>query len=142
RSRTRDSHTRMDGPGWTVPGWKGLGETTMGMFGRGSRRLRGGRLLLLAATALLVAGCGSGSGSGQAAPATSAAAPAASTTSPATGGTGTEGVLAPPERASTAFTYNPALAPEGATIKVGVDAHGSSTEVRLDVDGLLPSRGY
>ena len=56
--------------------------------------------------------------------------------------TGTEGVLAPPERATTAFTYNPALAPEGATIKVGVDARGSSTEVRLDVDGLLPSRGY
>lgn len=112
----------------------------MGTFGRGSRGLRGGRLLLVAGAALLAAGCGSGSGSGQAAPAASAAVPAASTGTPATAGA--EGVLAPPERAGTAFTYNPALAPEGATIKVGVDAHGSSTEVRLDVDGLLPSRGY
>jgi superoxide dismutase, Cu-Zn family len=132
----------MDIPGWTVPGWTGLGGTMMGTFGRGSRRLRGGTLLLLAATALLAAGCGSGSGSssGQATPATSAA--ASTTATGGSGGTGTEGVLAPPERATTAFTYNPALAPEGATIKVGVDARGSSTEVRLDVDGLLPSRGY
>ena len=117
----------------------------MGTFERGSRRLRGGRLLLLTATALLAAGCGSG---GPAAPATSAAAPVASTAATASattggsGGTGAEGVLAPPERATTAVTYNPALAPEGATIEVGVDARGGSTEVRLDVDGLLPSRGY
>ncbi len=118
----------------------------MGTFGRGSRRLRGGRLLLLAATALLAAGCGSGSelwpgGTGR----VRSGAGGLHAASPATGGsggTGTEGVLAPPERATTAFTYNPALAPEGATIKVGVDARGSSTEVRLDVDGLLPSRGY
>ena len=120
----------------------------MGTFGRGLRRLRGGRLLLLAATALLAAGCGSGSGSALARrhrprPRRRRRPPPAS---PATtgggGGTGTEGVLAPPERATTAFTYNPALAPEGATIKVDVDARGGSTEVRLDVDGLLPSRGY
>ena len=112
----------------------------MGTFGQGSRRL-----LLVAATALLAAGCGSGSGTGQAAPAASAGAAAASAASAATGGSGgagSEGVLAPPERATTAFTYNPALAPEGATIKVGVDARGGSTAVRLDVAGLLPSRGY
>ena len=128
-----------------------LGGTTMGTFGRGLRRLRGGRLLLVAATALLAAGCGSGSGSGsgQAAPAAPTAAPAATTAaspaSPTTGGsggTGAEGVLAPPERATTAVTYNPALAPEGATIKVDVNARAGSTEVRLDVGGLLPSRGY
>jgi superoxide dismutase, Cu-Zn family len=126
-----------------------LGGTTMGTFGRGFRRLRGSRLLLLAAIAFLAAGCGSGSGSGQATSAAPTAAPAAATTassaSPTTGGsggTGAEGVLAPPERATTAVTYNPALAPEGATIKVDVNARGGSTEVRLDVRGLLPSRGY
>ena len=112
----------------------------MGMFGRGSRWGRGGGLAVLAAIALLATGCGSGQ---PAAPATSAATPAAAA-SPTTGGSGTggEGVLAAPERATTAFTYNPALAPEGATIKVDVETRGGSTEVRLDVDGLLPNRGY
>ncbi|HEX5812440.1 MAG TPA: hypothetical protein VFY38_10085, partial [Pseudonocardia sp.] len=70
---------------------------------------------MLAAIALLATGCGSGQ---PAAPATSAATPAAAA-SPTTGGPGrAEGVLAPPGRATTAFTYNQALAPEGATIKV------------------------
>ena len=46
------------------------------------------------------------------------------------------------ERATTAFTYNPALAPEGATVEVEADGRGGSTEIRLDVDGLLPNRGY
>ena len=41
----------------------------------------------------------------------------------------------PPDRATNAFTYNPALAPEGAQIEVDVDHRGGSTEVRLDVDG-------
>ena len=31
---------------------------------------------------------------------------------------------------------------EGATVEVEADARGGSTEVRLDVDGLLPNRGY
>jgi Cu-Zn family superoxide dismutase len=94
---------------------------------------------------LAAAGCGSGSSSGQEAPPTAAAAPAATTAAPTTGAegrTGAEGLLAPPGRATTAVTYNPALAPEGATVNVDVTAHGASTEVRLDVDGLLPNRGY
>lgn len=53
-----------------------------------------------------------------------------------------EGVLAPPERAGDAFTYNPALAPEGAEISVHTDADGGTTAVRLEVAGLLPGRGY
>jgi Cu-Zn family superoxide dismutase len=118
----------------------------MGTFGRGLRRLRGGRLLLVAAAALLAAGCGSGSSSGQAAPAASAAAPAtaaAATTAATDDNEPTaEGTLAPPERATTAFTYNPALAPEGATIEVDVDAGAGSTGIRLAVEGLLPNRGY
>jgi Cu-Zn family superoxide dismutase len=115
----------------------------MGTLGRGFRRLRNGRLAVLAAGALLTAGCGSGQ---PAAPATSAPAPAATTTAaPTTGGNegiGADGVLTPPERATTAFTYNPALAPEGATIEVDVTPRGTSTEVLLDVEGLLPNRGY
>ena len=115
----------------------------MGTFGRGSRWGRGGGSAVLAVIALLATGCGSGQ---PAAPATSAAAPAATTTAaPTTGGNegiGADGVLAPPERATTAFTYNPALAPEGATIEVDVTPGGASTEVLLDVGGLLPNRGY
>ena len=41
-----------------------------------------------------------------------------------------------------AFTYNPALAPEGADMKVYATSDGTSTTVRLEVDGLLPDRGY
>jgi Cu-Zn family superoxide dismutase len=114
----------------------------MGTFGRGFRRLRGGSLLLFAVTALLAAGCDSGASSGPAAPAAATTASAASPTTGGSGQTGAEGVLAPPDRATTAVTYNPALAPDGATITVGVDARSGSTEVRLDVGGLLPSRGY
>ena len=77
-----------------------------------------------------------------AAPPSATAPVAAATTSGGGGGTEAEGVLAPPDRATTAFTYNPALAPEGATIEVESDGRGGSTEIRLDVDGLLPNRGY
>ena len=101
---------------------------------------------VVAVAVLLVAGCASGTPAATA-PSTPAAPPAsaaAPTTSGGGGGAGVEaeGVLAPPERATTAFTYNPALAPEGATVEVEADGRGGSTEIRLDVDGLLPNRGY
>ncbi len=98
----------------------------------------------VAATALLAAGCGSGSG--QAAPATSGSGASrhhhCCPDDRRKRRDGADGVLAPPERATTAFTYNPALAPEGATIEVDVTPGGASTEVLLDVGGLLPNRGY
>jgi Cu-Zn family superoxide dismutase len=53
-----------------------------------------------------------------------------------------EGTLAPPEQAQDAFTYDPALAPEGARLSVEAGESDGSTEVRLEVDGLLPERGY
>src|SRR3712207_5759527 len=49
-----------------------------------------------------------------------------------------EGTLAPPERATNAFTYNPALAPEGATLTASIETAASATSVTLDVGGLLP----
>ncbi len=99
----------------------------MGTFGRGIRRAARWQAAVLAAAALLAAGCASGSGelrpagTGRRPPRRRAAAAATAgdrrTTEPMA-----EGALAPPERATTAFTYNPALAPEGATIEVDVDA--------------------
>jgi len=53
-----------------------------------------------------------------------------------------EGTLAPPEGASDAFTYNPAVAPAGAQLAVTASATASSSTVQLDVTGLLPNRGY
>jgi Cu-Zn family superoxide dismutase len=56
--------------------------------------------------------------------------------------TSAEGLLAPPDKAQGAFTYNPAVAPEGARLAVQVRKSDGSTEVQLDVSGLLPNRGY
>ncbi|WP_219414706.1 superoxide dismutase family protein [Pseudonocardia nigra] len=53
-----------------------------------------------------------------------------------------EGTLAPPEQATNAFTYDPALAPVGARLSVEAEESDGSTEVELEVDGLLPDRGY
>jgi Cu-Zn family superoxide dismutase len=53
-----------------------------------------------------------------------------------------EGVLAPPDRASAAFTYNPGFAPEGADVSVTVRSVGTTTVVDLEVSGLLPNRAY
>jgi Cu-Zn family superoxide dismutase len=113
--------------------------------------VRARRLTVLAAAAVLTAGCGSG-GQAPAAPAPPAsAAPSAAAPSEATvSATDTddastptaEGALAPADRATNAFTYNPALAPEGADVTVDVEPSGGSTEVTLDVEGLLPDRGY
>jgi len=100
-------------------------------------------LLLVVAAALLAAGCASGPPAAPSAAPTAPVIPSASATTSDSGQeTDGEGTLAPPERATTAFTYNPALAPEGATIAVEADDRGGSTEIRLDVEGLLPSRGY
>ena len=108
---------------------------------------RGVRLPVVVAAAVLAAGCASGqpaapASSAPAAPPSATAPVAAATTSGGGSGTEAEGVLAPPDRATTAFTYNPALAPEGAQIEVDSETRGASTEIRLDVDGLLPNRGY
>jgi superoxide dismutase, Cu-Zn family len=100
------------------------------------------RLPILAAATLLAGGCASGQPAASAPP-PSAAAPSATAASTATADdTEADGVLAPPDRASNAFTYNPALAPEGAQVDVEVDDRGGTTEIRLDVEGLLPNRGY
>jgi Cu-Zn family superoxide dismutase len=102
----------------------------------------GVRLPILAAAALLAGGCASGQPAASAPP-PSAAAPSATAGSTATADdTDVDGVLAPPDRASNAFTYNPALAPDGAQVDVEVDDRGGTTEIRLDVEGLLPNRGY
>jgi Cu-Zn family superoxide dismutase len=53
-----------------------------------------------------------------------------------------EGVLAPPEQAQGAFTYDPAAAPAGAKLSVEASGSTDSTEVRLEVEGLMPNRGY
>jgi superoxide dismutase, Cu-Zn family len=105
------------------------------------------RLTVLVAAAVLTAGCGSGGQAPAAAPAATAepAASAPAAAPSAADDTGTplaEGGLAPAGRATNAFTYNPALAPEGADVSVEVEPTGGSTSVTLDVDGLLPDRGY
>ena len=130
---------------------QGMVRQTAGGLPTGLVRLgdarRGVRLPVVVAAAVLAAGCASGqpaapASSAPAAPPSAAASAAAATTSGGGGGTEAEGVLAPPDRATTAFTYNPALAPEGARIEVKSEGRGGSTEIRLDVDGLLPNRGY
>jgi superoxide dismutase, Cu-Zn family len=107
------------------------------------------RLTVLVAAAVLTAGCGSG-GQAPATPAGTAAAPAASAAAPSgvdadtdqAGPDAAEGTLAAPDKATNAFTYNPALAPEGADLSVDVETAAGTTEVALDVEGLLPNRGY
>ena len=61
---------------------------------------------------------------------------------PTPGATNAEGTLAPPERAEDAYSYDPALAPEGARISVEAGEAENSTRVRLQVQGLMPNRGY
>jgi superoxide dismutase, Cu-Zn family len=99
------------------------------------------RLPILVAAAVLAGGCASGSPAAPAAP-PSTAPPAAGPTSDTEEPPTAEGALAPPDRASNAFTYNPALAPEGTNVEVDVHSSDRSTEVRLSVEGLLPDRGY
>jgi superoxide dismutase, Cu-Zn family len=112
------------------------------MFRKRMRRLSA-RLPIVLLAVLSAVGCAS------AQPAPPAATPATTVASTEPAGTAeesdtpvAEGVLAPPERAGNAFTYNPALAPEGAEISVYTDTDGGTTAVRLEVTGLLPGRGY
>src|SRR5919202_3515458 len=99
------------------------------------------RLPILVAAAVLAGGCASGGPAAPAAP-PSTAAPAAVPTSGGEQAPTAEGALAPPDRASNAFTYNQALAPEGTNVEVHVSSSDRSTEVTLSVEGLLPNRGY
>ena len=104
--------------------------------------------------ALLLAGCSSGAPSVPANTSTSAPTAAngatndgddtdaAAPTSEETMTPVAEGDLAPPGRASDAFTYDTALAPEGAHLAVSVTADPAKTRIRLVVEGLLPERGY
>ena len=52
------------------------------------------------------------------------------------------GTLAEPGRSSNAFTYDPALAPAGATLTVTLTPSAGATMGKLDVSGFLPNRGY
>jgi len=110
------------------------------------RRWPGVRVPVAVVAALVVAGCASGQPAASSAAPTAPAVPSATAAPGTTAGGGqeteVEATLAPPDRATTGFTYNPALAPEGATVEVEADARSGSTEIRLDVDGLLPDRGY
>jgi superoxide dismutase, Cu-Zn family len=105
---------------------------------------------VVAAALLVTAGCSSGAPSVPANTSTSAPT-AANGTADADAATSTpeesmapiaEGDLAPPGRASNAFSYDTALAPEGAHVSVSVVADTAKTRVRLVVEGLLPDRGY
>jgi superoxide dismutase, Cu-Zn family len=114
------------------------------MFRKRMRRLSA-RLPIVLLAVLSAVGCASA----QPAPPAATATPATTVASAEPAGTAeesdtpvAEGVLAPPERAGNAFTYNPALAPEGAEISVYTDTDGGTTAVRLEVAGLLPGRGY
>ena len=53
-----------------------------------------------------------------------------------------EGTLAAADHGSGAVSYNPAVAPAGAHLSVTIDDADGSTVVALDVEGLLPDRGY
>jgi Cu-Zn family superoxide dismutase len=53
-----------------------------------------------------------------------------------------EGTLAAADGGSGAVTYNPDVAPVGARISVTITEEGDGTAVALDVEGLLPDRGY
>ena len=94
-------------------------------------------LPLLGAAVVLVGGCGGGQQAPSPASAPSTV-PASGTAEPTARA---EGVLAPPGQGGTAFTYDPALAPQGARVEVDVEGSGP-TQVRLRVAGLLPNRGY
>lgn len=110
------------------------------------------RVTLVAAAVVLAGGCGGGAPAGGSAPSSAAASGSGSSvdpdsTVPATAADAdepplAEGAVAPPERAADALTYNPALVPEGANLAVYATTEGTSTTVRLEVEGLLPDRGY
>jgi superoxide dismutase, Cu-Zn family len=95
------------------------------------------RLLIVVACAWLAAGA---CGDPEPAPPAEPGPPV--TPHPALQDVSAEGTLAPPEQAENAFTYDPALAPVGAELRVEAGKPDGTTNVRLEVDGLLPNRGY
>lgn len=54
----------------------------------------------------------------------------------------TAGTLVDAAQGGGAVSYDPALAPLGAELTVGVEAGDEQTSVALEVAGLLPDRGY
>jgi len=110
------------------------------------------RVTLVAAVVVLAGGCGGGAPAGGSASSAAGSSEDASSVDPdstvpagesaADGPPLAEGAVAPPERAADAFTYNPALVPEGAYLEVYSTVEGTATTVRLEVEGLLPDRGY
>ena len=147
RSRTRCVPRVRDGPGWTVPGWTDWGERRWGRSDE-ARRLAVAGCSLLAAAALLAGGCGR-SGAGQAAPAASAGtpsatAPSATASRPADDGAAMPRAPSPPPRARHHRLHlQPRAGPRGRADRGGRRRTAAgATEVRLDVDGLLPNRGY
>jgi superoxide dismutase, Cu-Zn family len=113
--------------------------------------MHGWRMVVVVAAVVLAGGCGGGSPAVGPSPSSAApdsavasdAAPAGTeAATPSAGPSLAEGAVAPPERAADAFTYNQALVPEGADMKVYATSDGISTTVRLEVLGLLPERGY
>lgn len=77
--------------------------------------------------------------------------PSTSPPAPTTTGTGEgasaadlsgAGTLTTPGQTSNAFTYDPAMAPVGALLRVTLTASNEATMAEFDVSGLLPNRGY
>jgi Cu-Zn family superoxide dismutase len=117
----------------------------MGTSGRGRSHL----VALAIACGALVVACGAPAPTAPAQPTPSApAAPAADPTSATAEtdepdeGIDASGLLAAPESAGDAFTYNPGLAPAGARMEVTASESDTGTTVRLQVGGLQPNRGY
>lgn len=109
-----------------------------GRMNRATRFPRTHLPVLVVGACLAVAAC---AGSGPAAPPPPP--PAGPTDAqPAVEQISGDGELAAPDRAQNAFTYTPAIAPEGARMTVEADRSDDSTEVRLQVSGLQPNRGY
>jgi superoxide dismutase, Cu-Zn family len=103
-----------------------------------TRRRGSARLLVAPAVVLALVACGGPEQAG-----TPARQPDAPTIQqPALEEVSAEGVLATPDRAQNAFTYDPGVAPEGALLSVEAGDEEGATEVRLEVSGLRPSRGY
>jgi Cu-Zn family superoxide dismutase len=110
------------------------------------------RLAGAAAAVCVLAACSSGQ-----APATPASAPEQPPATAAPPGAGpntassasgaeldvaAQGTLAAPDQAQGAFTYNPQLAPVGAQLNAEIDGGADSTDVSLEVTGMVPNRGY
>lgn len=75
-------------------------------------------------------------------PAPSTSAPPSTSDRPAAVELSGNGTLAEPGQRSNAVTYDPALAPAGATLAVTLTPSGGATTAKLEVSGFLPNRGY